>query len=81
MKAFKTITLAVALVAGSMSFAVAQNGPVTGGEPPVAGGAGGNPTNNGMMTSPKQGGAMSAPAGQTPTNTPASNHSGKKQDK
>ena len=32
-----------ALLAGGTSLAVAQNGPATGGEPPVAGGAGGNP--------------------------------------
>jgi hypothetical protein len=33
----------VALLAGGTSLAVAQNGPATGGQPPVAGGAAGNP--------------------------------------
>jgi hypothetical protein len=33
----------IALLVGGTSFAMAQNGPATGGEPPVAGGAGGNP--------------------------------------
>jgi hypothetical protein len=33
----------IALLAGSTSLAVAQSGPATGGEPPVAGGAAGNP--------------------------------------
>jgi hypothetical protein len=33
----------VALLAGGTSLAVAQSGPATGGEPPVAGGAAGNP--------------------------------------
>ena len=41
--ALKTLTIAAALLAGAASLAVAQNGPATGGEPPVAGGAGGNP--------------------------------------
>jgi hypothetical protein len=33
----------VALLAGGTSLAIAQNGPATGGQPPVAGGAAGNP--------------------------------------
>jgi hypothetical protein len=41
--ALKTLTIAAALLAGAASIAVAQNGLPTGGEPPVAGGAGGNP--------------------------------------
>jgi hypothetical protein len=41
--ALKTLTIAAALLAGAASLAVAQNGLPTGGEPPVAGGAGGNP--------------------------------------
>jgi hypothetical protein len=81
MEAIKKLTLAAALIAGAMSFAAAQNGPTTGSEPPVAGGAGGGP---GAMTNPpsKQG-SMMAPGAQTPRNsdTPASNDSGKKQDK
>lgn len=39
MTLFKTVTLAAALIAGATSLAIAQNGPATGGEPPVAGGA------------------------------------------
>jgi hypothetical protein len=38
----KTFTIVAALLAGGVSLAVAQ-GPATGGYPPVAGGAGGNP--------------------------------------
>jgi hypothetical protein len=34
----------VALLAGGSSLATAQNGPATGGEPPVVGGAAGNPS-------------------------------------
>jgi hypothetical protein len=33
----------IALLAGGTSLALAQNGPATGNEPPVAGGAAGNP--------------------------------------
>jgi hypothetical protein len=33
----------IALLVGGTSLAMAQNGPATGGEPPVAGGAAGNP--------------------------------------
>jgi hypothetical protein len=42
----KSITIVAALLAGGTSLAVAQNGIPTGGEPPVAGGAGGNPITN-----------------------------------
>ena len=38
----KTFTIVAALLAGGISLAIAQ-GPPTGGYPPVAGGAGGNP--------------------------------------
>ena len=53
MATFKTVTLALALIAGATSLAIAQNGPATGGQPPVAGGAAAsNPsaggTGNGM---------------------------------
>jgi hypothetical protein len=41
----KTLTIVAALLAGGTSLAMAQ-GPATGGEPPVAGGAGGNPILN-----------------------------------
>jgi hypothetical protein len=37
----------IALLAGGTTLAMAQNGPVTGGEPPIAGGAGGNPAATG----------------------------------
>jgi hypothetical protein len=43
MTTLKTMTLAAALIAGGTSLAMAQNGPATGGQPPVAGGAAGNP--------------------------------------
>ena len=41
----KTFTIVAALLAGGISLAIAQ-GPPTGGLPPVAGGAGGNPITN-----------------------------------
>jgi hypothetical protein len=37
----------IALLAGGTSLAIAQSGPPTGGQPPVAGGAAGNPANPG----------------------------------
>jgi len=37
----------VALLVGGTSLALAQNGPPTGGQPPIAGGAGGSPANSG----------------------------------
>jgi hypothetical protein len=39
----KSLTIVAAVLAGGTSLAMAQNGLPTGGEPPVAGGAGGNP--------------------------------------
>jgi hypothetical protein len=42
MTTLKTLTILAALLAGRTSLALAQNGPATGGEPPVSGGAGGN---------------------------------------
>jgi hypothetical protein len=39
----KSLMIAAALLAGGISLAMAQNGPATGNEPPVAGGGGGNP--------------------------------------
>jgi hypothetical protein len=42
----KSITIVAALLAGGTSLAIAQNGLPTGGDPPVAGGAGGNPITN-----------------------------------
>jgi len=50
MAILKTVTIAAALIAGATSLAIAQNGPATGGEPPVAGGA--------AASSPSSGGAM-----------------------
>ena len=41
----KTLTIVAALLAGGVSLAIAQ-GPPTGGYPPVAGGAAGNPATN-----------------------------------
>ena len=49
MATLKTVTLAAALIAGATSLAMAQNGPATGGQPPVGGGAAAsNPTAGGM---------------------------------
>jgi hypothetical protein len=41
MTTLKTVTIATVLLVGSASLAMAQNGPATGGQLPVAGGAGG----------------------------------------
>jgi hypothetical protein len=41
MKAIKALAIVTALLASGVSLAIAQNGPATGGQPPVAGGAGG----------------------------------------
>src|SRR5262252_8344404 len=43
MTALKTLAIVAALLAGGTSLALAQNGPATGGEHPVAGGAAGGP--------------------------------------
>lgn len=43
MTTVKTLTIVTALLAGGVSLAMAQGGPPTGGYPPVAGGAAGNP--------------------------------------
>jgi len=51
MIAVKSLTI-IALVAGGTSLAIAQNGPATGGEPPVAGGAGGNSAATGTNLRP-----------------------------
>jgi hypothetical protein len=47
MATLKSFTIAAALLVAGTSLAVAQNGPATAGEPPVGGGAGGNPANMG----------------------------------
>jgi hypothetical protein len=47
----KGLVIVAALLVGGTSLAVAQSGPATGGYPPVAGGAAGNPaTNPGFMS-------------------------------
>ena len=43
MTTVKTLTIVAALLVSGTSLAMAQNGPATGGQPPVAGGAGGYP--------------------------------------
>jgi hypothetical protein len=43
MTMLKSLPIVAVLLAGGTSLAVAQNGPATGGQPPVAGGAAGNP--------------------------------------
>jgi hypothetical protein len=45
-KGLKGLTIVAAVLAGGTSLAIAQNGLPTGGEPPVAGGAAGNPITN-----------------------------------
>ena len=42
----KSLTIVAAVLAGGTSLAMAQNGLPTGGQPPVAGGAAGNPITN-----------------------------------
>ena len=46
LKVLKGLTIVAALLAGGTSLAMAQNGLPTGNEPPVAGGAAGNPITN-----------------------------------
>ena len=43
MTTLKTLTIVAALLASGTSLAMAQNGPPTGGQRPVAGGANGGP--------------------------------------
>jgi hypothetical protein len=43
MTTLKSLTIVAALLVSGTSLAMAQNGPATGGQPPVAGGAGGYP--------------------------------------
>jgi hypothetical protein len=43
MTVLKSVMVAIVLLAGGSSLAIAQNGPATGGEHPVAGGAAGGP--------------------------------------
>jgi hypothetical protein len=51
MTTLKTLTIVTALLAGGVSLAIAQ-GPPTGGYPPVAGGAAGNPAVPGTEGAP-----------------------------
>jgi hypothetical protein len=60
MTMLKIVTVVAALLASGTSLAMAQNGPATGGEPPVAGGAGGNPL-NGYYGYYATGGYLAAP--------------------
>jgi len=46
MTTLKNLTIVAVLLAGGTSLAMAQNGLPTGAEPPVAGGAAGNPITN-----------------------------------
>jgi hypothetical protein len=48
MTAIKSLAI-IALLVGGTSLAMAQNGPATGGQPPVAGGAAGGPPGPGVM--------------------------------
>ena len=48
----KGLTIVAAFLAGGSSLAMAQNGIPTGGEPPVAGGANGNPAVPGVDQAP-----------------------------
>jgi hypothetical protein len=66
MTTLKTSMLAIVLLAGGTSLAMAQNGPATGGEPPVAGGAAGNPA---VLAPPGPGVIPGAPAAARATGT------------
>src|SRR6516165_493258 len=48
MTTLKTLTIVAALLAGGTSLAIAQNGPATGGQSPVAGGANGGGWGGGL---------------------------------
>jgi hypothetical protein len=57
----KSFTIFAALLAGGTSLAMAQNGPATGNEPPVAGGGGGSPVLDYGWGATGYGGAPVAP--------------------
>ncbi|HXX51618.1 MAG TPA: hypothetical protein VEI98_10085 [Xanthobacteraceae bacterium] len=59
MTTLKKLMILSVMLAGGTSLALAQNGPATGGEPPVAGGAGGNPAVPGYIATP---GYLTAPS-------------------
>jgi hypothetical protein len=45
----KSLTMVAALLVAGTTLAMAQNGPATGGEPPIAGGAAGGPPGPGVI--------------------------------
>ena len=51
MTTLKSLMIVSALLMGGASLAVAQNGPATGGQPPIAGGAAGNTAAGGPAAS------------------------------
>jgi len=51
MTTLKTLMIVSVLLMGGASLAVAQNGPATGGQPPIAGGAAGNTAAGGPAAS------------------------------
>src|SRR4029077_11893506 len=63
MTTLKTLTIVAALLAGGTSLAIAQNGPATGGERPVAGGANGGGWGGGGDGTGWGGGAVMVLAG------------------
>ena len=60
MTTLKTLTIVTALLLGGVSLATAQ-GPPTGGYPPVAGGAAGNPATNPVTPGPPGPGIIPMP--------------------
>jgi hypothetical protein len=64
MTAIKSLAI-IALLVGGTSLAMAQNGPATGGQPPVAGGAAGEPPGQGVVPMPQS----AAPAPGAPSGT------------
>jgi hypothetical protein len=66
----KSFTIVAAVLAGGTSLVMAQNGLPTGGEPPVAGGAAGNPITNPGYYSGYYGGYIAAPGYAEPVPPP-----------
>ena len=60
----KGLAIVAALLVGGASLAMAQSGPPTGGQPPVAGGAAGGPPGPGVIP-----GGPAQPAAQAPSRT------------
>src|SRR5215831_3165793 len=52
MTALKSLMIVSALLVGGTGLGAAQNGPPTGGQPPITGGAAGNPATPGSAVSP-----------------------------